>query len=137
MSLPMAHCITTAIEDFSAKILQQEQNERSSAMSYALNLVNVQQVWQDSRVVPEADQPKKIAKASIKWNPFKLDWHMRFFFFFLYTPLQREPIEKWWSLLGNTWHLTQYQFSSLVSMGHCASKKDLNLLPTFCSMNLR
>lgn len=62
----MAHCITTAIEDFSAKILQQEQNERSSAMSYALNLVNVQQVWQDSRVVPEADQPKKIAKASIK-----------------------------------------------------------------------
>ncbi|XP_033256952.1 uncharacterized protein KIAA0825 homolog isoform X2 [Orcinus orca] len=62
VSLPMAHCITTAIEDFSAKILQQEQNERSSAMSYALNLVNVQQVWQDSRVVPEADQPKKIAK---------------------------------------------------------------------------
>ena len=66
VSLPMAHCITTAIEDFSTKILQQEQNERSSAMSYALNLVNVQQVWQDSRAVPEADQPKKIAKASIK-----------------------------------------------------------------------
>ncbi|XP_007197503.1 uncharacterized protein KIAA0825 homolog isoform X1 [Balaenoptera acutorostrata] len=62
VSLPMAHCITTAIEDFSTKILQQEQNERSSAMSYALNLVNVQQVWQDSRAVPEADQPKKIAK---------------------------------------------------------------------------
>ncbi|XP_059949134.1 uncharacterized protein KIAA0825 homolog isoform X2 [Mesoplodon densirostris] len=62
VSLPMAHCITTAIEDFSTKILQQEQNERSSAMSYALNLVNVQQVWQDNRAVPEADQPKKIAK---------------------------------------------------------------------------
>ncbi|XP_065792783.1 uncharacterized protein KIAA0825 homolog isoform X1 [Muntiacus reevesi] len=62
VSLPTAHCITTAIEDFSAKILQQEQNERSSTLSYALNLVNVQQVWQDSHVVPEADQPKKIAK---------------------------------------------------------------------------
>ncbi|XP_057595190.1 uncharacterized protein KIAA0825 homolog isoform X2 [Hippopotamus amphibius kiboko] len=62
VSLPMAHCITTVIEDFSAKILQQEKNERSSTRSYALNLVNVQQVWQDSYVVPEADQPKKIAK---------------------------------------------------------------------------
>ncbi|XP_043769542.1 uncharacterized protein KIAA0825 homolog isoform X3 [Cervus elaphus] len=62
VSLPTARCITTAIEDFSAKILQQEQNERSSTLSYALNLVNVQQVWQDSCVVPEADQPKKIAK---------------------------------------------------------------------------
>ncbi|KAM9731063.1 uncharacterized protein KIAA0825 homolog isoform 3-T3 [Dama dama] len=62
VSLPTARCITTAIEDFSAKILQQEQNERSSTLSYALNLVNVQQVWQDSYVVPEADQPKKIAK---------------------------------------------------------------------------
>ncbi|KAB0365269.1 hypothetical protein FD754_009425, partial [Muntiacus muntjak] len=62
VSLPTAHCITTAIEDFSAKILQQEQNERSSTLSYALNFVNVQQVWQDSYVVPEADQPKKIAK---------------------------------------------------------------------------
>lgn len=76
----MAHCITTAIEDFSTKILQQEQKEKSSAMSYALNLVNVQQVWQDSHTVSEADQPKKIAKASIKWNPFKLDWHNEIFF---------------------------------------------------------
>lgn len=66
ISLPMAHCITTAIEDFSLKILQQEQNERSSAVTYAMNLVNVQQVWQDSRVVPEEDRPKKIAKASTK-----------------------------------------------------------------------
>lgn len=61
----MAHCITTAIEDFSTKILQQEQNERSLAVTYAMNLVNVQQVWQDTHV-PEEDQPKKIAKASIK-----------------------------------------------------------------------
>uniref|UniRef100_A0A8C0MVD8 KIAA0825 n=1 Tax=Canis lupus familiaris TaxID=9615 RepID=A0A8C0MVD8_CANLF len=61
VSLPMAHCITTAIEDFSTKILQQEQNERSLAVTYAMNLVNVQQVWQDTHV-PEEDQPKKIAK---------------------------------------------------------------------------
>ncbi|XP_066129930.1 uncharacterized protein KIAA0825 homolog [Saccopteryx bilineata] len=62
VSLPMAHCITTAIEDFSIKILQQEYNERSSAVTYAMNLVNVQQVWQGSCVVPEEDQPKKIVK---------------------------------------------------------------------------
>lgn len=62
----MAQCIITAIEDFSIKILQQEQNERSSAVTYALNLVNVQQVWQENRVVAEEDQPKKIAKARIK-----------------------------------------------------------------------
>ncbi|XP_058386906.1 uncharacterized protein KIAA0825 homolog isoform X2 [Diceros bicornis minor] len=62
VSLSMAHCITAAIEDFSTKILQQEQNERSSAVSYTMNLVNVQQVWQDSCVIPEDDQPKKIAK---------------------------------------------------------------------------
>lgn len=62
----MSHSITAAIEDFSTKILQQEQNERSSAVSYTMNLVNVKQVWQDSHVVPEEDQPKKIAKASVK-----------------------------------------------------------------------
>ncbi|KAF6124974.1 KIAA0825 [Phyllostomus discolor] len=62
VSLPVAYCITTAIEDFSIKVLQQEQNERSSAVTYAMNLVNVQRVWQDGCVVPEEDQPKKIAK---------------------------------------------------------------------------
>lgn len=61
----MAHCIVTEIEGFSTKILQQEQNERSSAVSYAMNLVNVQQVWQDSHMFPEEEQPKKIGKASI------------------------------------------------------------------------
>lgn len=62
----MAHCVTTAIEDFSLNILQQEQKERSSAVTYAMNLVKVQQVWQESHVVSEEDQPKKIAKARIK-----------------------------------------------------------------------
>ncbi|XP_054989931.1 uncharacterized protein KIAA0825 homolog [Sorex araneus] len=58
VSLPMAHSITTAIEDFSTKILQQEQNERSLPVSYIMHLENVQQVWQDSHL----DEPKKIAK---------------------------------------------------------------------------
>ncbi|XP_008573985.1 PREDICTED: uncharacterized protein KIAA0825-like, partial [Galeopterus variegatus] len=62
VSRDMARCITIAIEDFSTKILQQEQNERSSAVSYAMNLINVQQVWQDSCMFPEEEQPKKIAK---------------------------------------------------------------------------
>ncbi|KAG8504315.1 hypothetical protein J0S82_007572, partial [Galemys pyrenaicus] len=38
VSLPMAHCIITTIEDFSTKVLQQEQNERSSAVSYVIKL---------------------------------------------------------------------------------------------------
>ncbi|XP_071468506.1 uncharacterized protein KIAA0825 homolog isoform X2 [Marmota flaviventris] len=62
VSLPMAHCITTAVENFSTKILQQEQNEKSSAVSYDMNLVTVQQIWQDSHMFPEEEQPKKIAK---------------------------------------------------------------------------
>ncbi|XP_032128168.1 uncharacterized protein KIAA0825 homolog isoform X3 [Sapajus apella] len=62
VSLPMARCIITAIESFSEKILQQEQNERSSAVSYTMNLVNVQQVWQDSHMFPEEERPKKIGK---------------------------------------------------------------------------
>ncbi|XP_021111433.1 uncharacterized protein KIAA0825 homolog isoform X2 [Heterocephalus glaber] len=62
VSLPMAHCITTTVANFAAKILQQEQSERSSAVSYAMNLVNVQQVWKDSHVFPEDQQSKKIAK---------------------------------------------------------------------------
>nr|XP_023403493.1 uncharacterized protein KIAA0825 homolog [Loxodonta africana] len=62
VSPSMAHCMITAIEDFSTKILQQEQNERSLAVSYTMKLVNVQQVWQGSHLIPEEDQPKKIAK---------------------------------------------------------------------------
>ncbi|XP_054544496.1 uncharacterized protein KIAA0825 homolog isoform X3 [Talpa occidentalis] len=62
VSLPMAHCIITTIEDFSTKVLQQEENERSSTESYVIKLVNVQQVWKDSCVVPAEDRSKKIAK---------------------------------------------------------------------------
>ncbi|XP_006885451.1 PREDICTED: uncharacterized protein KIAA0825 homolog [Elephantulus edwardii] len=62
ISLPMAHCIITAIEEFSTKVLQQEQNERSSAISYTISLADVQQVWHGSHLIPEEDQPKKIAK---------------------------------------------------------------------------
>ncbi|XP_037657333.1 uncharacterized protein KIAA0825 homolog isoform X3 [Choloepus didactylus] len=62
VSLPMVHCIRTAIEDFSTKILQHEQNERSLTTSYTMSLVNVQQVWQNSSMSSVEDQPKKIAK---------------------------------------------------------------------------
>ncbi|XP_069887175.1 uncharacterized protein KIAA0825 homolog isoform X2 [Dipodomys merriami] len=62
LSLPMAYCITTTVENFSTRILQQEQKERSSVMSYAMNLVSAQGVWQDCHMFPEEEQPKKIAK---------------------------------------------------------------------------
>ncbi|XP_029417596.1 uncharacterized protein KIAA0825 homolog isoform X2 [Nannospalax galili] len=62
VSLPVAHCIIAAVEDFSTKVLQQEQTERTSAVSYAMLLVNVQQVWQDDHMLPEEEQPKKVAK---------------------------------------------------------------------------
>ncbi|XP_005382312.1 PREDICTED: uncharacterized protein KIAA0825 homolog isoform X3 [Chinchilla lanigera] len=62
VSLPIAQCLTTTVEDFSTEILQQEQSARSSGVSYAITLVNVQQIWQDSHVFPEEEQPKKIAK---------------------------------------------------------------------------
>ncbi|KAM4875318.1 uncharacterized protein KIAA0825 homolog isoform 3-T4 [Thomomys bottae] len=62
LSLPMACCITTTIENFSTRILQQEQRERSSVMSYAMDLVSAQDVWQDCHMFPDEEQPKKIAK---------------------------------------------------------------------------
>ncbi|XP_060057163.1 uncharacterized protein KIAA0825 homolog [Erinaceus europaeus] len=62
VSLPIAHCIAITTEDFSTKILQEEQNARSSAVSYIMKFVDVQQVWQDSHMYPEEDEPKKIAK---------------------------------------------------------------------------
>ncbi|XP_058512326.1 uncharacterized protein KIAA0825 homolog isoform X2 [Ochotona princeps] len=62
LSFQMADSVTTAIEDFSAKILQEEQQERSSAVSYTMKLVNVQQAWQEGHVLPQEEQPKKIAK---------------------------------------------------------------------------
>ncbi|XP_075397401.1 uncharacterized protein KIAA0825 homolog [Tenrec ecaudatus] len=62
VSPSMAHCLIAAVEDFSTRILQQEQNERSSTASYTMQLVKVQQVWQDSHVTPEEDRPKRITK---------------------------------------------------------------------------
>lgn len=62
VSLAMAHCIPSAIEDFFTKVLHQEQTERTSAVSYTLNLVNVPQVWRDGLMFPEEEQPKKVAK---------------------------------------------------------------------------
>ncbi|KAM6222778.1 uncharacterized protein KIAA0825 homolog [Rhynchocyon petersi] len=62
ITLPMAHSILTAVEEFSTEVLQQEQNERSSAVCYTMNLASDQQIWQGSCLTPEEDQPKKIAK---------------------------------------------------------------------------
>ncbi|XP_061335071.1 uncharacterized protein KIAA0825 homolog isoform X5 [Pezoporus flaviventris] len=63
LSSSVAHCITIAIEDFSAKILQHEQKEEFSAASYAMSLVNNQQMRESCRAVQQEEQPKRIAKA--------------------------------------------------------------------------
>ncbi|XP_076408105.1 uncharacterized protein KIAA0825 homolog isoform X3 [Peromyscus maniculatus bairdii] len=62
ISFVMAHSISAAIEGFSTKVLQQEQTERSSAVSYAINLVTVPKVWREGHIFPEEEQPKKVAK---------------------------------------------------------------------------
>ncbi|XP_068782511.1 uncharacterized protein KIAA0825-like isoform X2 [Struthio camelus] len=62
LSSSVAHCITIAIEDFSTKILQQEQKEQSSAAGYAMSLVNNQQMRESWGAVPQEEQPKRIAK---------------------------------------------------------------------------
>lgn len=62
----MAHCITIAIQYFSTKILQHEQQEQSSAAGYAMSLVNNQQIRETCRAVQQEEQPKRIAKAGIK-----------------------------------------------------------------------
>ncbi|XP_057254355.1 uncharacterized protein KIAA0825 homolog isoform X1 [Pezoporus wallicus] len=62
LSSSVAHCITIAIEDFSAKILQHEQKEEFSAASYAMSLVNNQQMRESCRAVQQEEQPKRIAK---------------------------------------------------------------------------
>ncbi|XP_057646182.1 uncharacterized protein KIAA0825 homolog [Chionomys nivalis] len=61
-SLAMGHCISTAIEGFSTKVLQQEEIERTSAVSYTMNLVNVPEVRREGHIFPEEEQPKKVAK---------------------------------------------------------------------------
>ncbi|XP_031215744.1 uncharacterized protein KIAA0825 homolog isoform X4 [Mastomys coucha] len=62
VSLAIAHCISTAIEDFSTQVLQQEQTERTSSANYTINLVNVPQVWPEGHIFPGEEQPKRVAK---------------------------------------------------------------------------
>uniref|UniRef100_A0A8C6K4U5 Uncharacterized protein n=1 Tax=Melopsittacus undulatus TaxID=13146 RepID=A0A8C6K4U5_MELUD len=62
LSSSVAHCVTIAIEDFSAKILQHEQKEEFSTASYAMSLVNNQQMRESCRAVQQEEQPKRIAK---------------------------------------------------------------------------
>ncbi|XP_062985666.1 uncharacterized protein KIAA0825 homolog [Elgaria multicarinata webbii] len=58
----VAHCITIAVEDFSNKILQYEQNEQTSATCYVMHLVNVQHTKESWGAVHEEQQPKQISK---------------------------------------------------------------------------
>ncbi|KAH0628086.1 hypothetical protein JD844_008804 [Phrynosoma platyrhinos] len=66
LSSSVAHCITIAVEDFSSKILQQEQNEQTSAACYVMHLVNVQHVKESWGIIREDERPKQISKACIK-----------------------------------------------------------------------
>lgn len=71
-SLAMGRCISTALEGFCTKVLQQEQAERTSAVSYTMNLVNVPKVWREGHLFPEEEQAKRVAKASIRGDCLKL-----------------------------------------------------------------
>ncbi|XP_019387928.1 PREDICTED: uncharacterized protein KIAA0825 homolog isoform X5 [Crocodylus porosus] len=62
LSSSMDHCISTAIEDFSTKILQHEQKEQSSAASYSMSLVNTQQMKESWGAVHQEERPKRIVK---------------------------------------------------------------------------
>nr|XP_056705219.1 uncharacterized protein KIAA0825 homolog [Euleptes europaea] len=62
LSSSVAYCITTAVEDFSTKILQHEQKEQSSSFNYVINLVNVQCMKKSWGALHEKEQPKQILK---------------------------------------------------------------------------
>ncbi|XP_033019581.1 uncharacterized protein KIAA0825 homolog isoform X2 [Lacerta agilis] len=62
LSSSVAHCITIAVEDFSNKILQHEQNEHTSAACYVMHIVKVQHMKELREVVHEEEQPKQISK---------------------------------------------------------------------------
>ncbi|XP_060617770.2 uncharacterized protein KIAA0825 homolog [Anolis sagrei] len=62
LSSSVAHCITIAVEDFSSKILQQEQNEQASVSCYAIFRVNVQHMKESWGIIHEDERPKQISK---------------------------------------------------------------------------
>ncbi|XP_070791858.1 uncharacterized protein KIAA0825 homolog isoform X2 [Pituophis catenifer annectens] len=62
LSPSVAYSLIIAVEDFSSKILEREQNEQSSATYYMMCLVNVQNMNESWRVVHEKEQPKQISK---------------------------------------------------------------------------
>ncbi|XP_026528241.1 uncharacterized protein KIAA0825 homolog [Notechis scutatus] len=62
LSSSVAHSLIIAVEDFSSKILEHEQNEQSSATYYMMSLINVQNMNESWRVVHEKEQPKQISK---------------------------------------------------------------------------
>ncbi|KAK9408402.1 hypothetical protein NXF25_007176 [Crotalus adamanteus] len=62
LSSSVAHSLIIAVEDFSDKILEHEQNEQSSATYYMMCLVNVENMNESWRVIHEKEQPKQISK---------------------------------------------------------------------------
>lgn len=116
-SLAMGHCISTAIEGFSTKVLQQEQMERTSAVNYTMNLVNVPKVWREGHIYPEEEQPKKVAKASIRGDCFKLLLAGVALLLFILSFCKCKDCKsslqiKWWCFLERTWYLDILVFFS-------------------------
>ncbi|XP_077203722.1 uncharacterized protein KIAA0825 homolog isoform X3 [Paroedura picta] len=62
LSSSVAYCITIAVEDFSTKILQNEQKDQSSSSNDVINLVNVRCMKKSWEVLHEKEQPKLILK---------------------------------------------------------------------------
>ncbi|XP_063151494.1 uncharacterized protein KIAA0825 homolog [Candoia aspera] len=62
LSSSVAQSLIIAVEDFSSKILEHEQNEQSSATYYMMCLVDVQNTNESGSVVHEKEQPKQISK---------------------------------------------------------------------------
>ncbi|XP_029139308.1 uncharacterized protein KIAA0825 homolog [Protobothrops mucrosquamatus] len=62
LSSSVAHSLIIAVEDFSDKILEHEQNEQSSATYYMMCHVNVENMNESWRDIHEKEQPKQISK---------------------------------------------------------------------------
>ncbi|XP_029429059.1 uncharacterized protein KIAA0825 homolog isoform X2 [Rhinatrema bivittatum] len=62
LSFSLAHCITVAVEEFSARILQNEHTEQSSVVGFRMSLVNTQKMRECFGALHEKEQPKQIAK---------------------------------------------------------------------------
>ncbi|XP_043920398.1 uncharacterized protein KIAA0825 homolog [Protopterus annectens] len=62
VSVSLASCLKSAVEDICLKCLQYEQNDQSSAAGYSINVVNIQHVKGSCGTLNKDEQPKKVAK---------------------------------------------------------------------------